>query len=157
LTYVTGVREPGHCFLCEKGGAASPEQDIANLVIARGRTAFVLLNAYPYNSGHAMIAPYRHAAGLVDLTVAERNELLELQVKLQKAMELAMRPAGFNFGFNLGEAAGAGLVGHLHGHLVPRWHGDTNFMPVLADVRIVSQALEDTARLLRQAWVEING
>jgi ATP adenylyltransferase len=148
------MRSPGSCFLCEKG-TASPEQDAENLVIARGRTAFVLLNAYPYNSGHAMIAPYRHVPGIVDLTAEERNEILELEVKLQKAMVRVMRPDGFNFGFNIGEAAGAGLVGHLHGHLVPRWNGDTNFMPVLADVRIVSQALEDSAKLLRQAWNDL--
>lgn len=154
LSYVTGMRSPGSCFLCEKG-TASPEQDAENLVIARGRTAFVLLNAYPYNSGHAMIAPYRHVPGIVDLTAEERNEILELEVKLQKAMVRVMRPDGFNFGFNIGEAAGAGLVGHLHGHLVPRWNGDTNFMPVLADVRIVSQALEDSAKLLRQAWNDL--
>ncbi len=157
LSYVTGMRSPGSCFLCEKGQPTTPEQDVANLVIARGRTAFVLLNAYPYNSGHAMIAPYRHVAGIAHLTVDERNELLELEVKLQLAMERALRPQGFNFGFNLGEAAGAGLVGHLHAHLVPRWHGDTNFMPVLSDVRIVSQALADTAMVLRQAWNEVNG
>ena len=154
LAYVAGIRSPGTCFLCEKA-AAGPEQDIANLVIGRGRTAFVLLNAYPYNSGHAMIAPYRHVADIVNLTEEERNEILELEVKLQKAMEQTMRPDGFNFGFNLGAAAGAGLAGHLHGHLVPRWNGDTNFMPVLADVRVVSQALEASADQLRKAWNDL--
>lgn len=150
MAFIGGPKRDG-CFLCEKG-APEAAGDPANLIVARGATAYVLLNAYPYNSGHLLIAPYRHVADLTDLTPEELAELMDLTVKAEKAMVRAMRPQGFNFGFNLGAAAGAGVPGHVHGHLVPRWVGDTNFMPVLGNTRVVPQALEDTADLLRRHW-----
>jgi ATP adenylyltransferase len=148
MEFVAGTRKTS-CFLCDK---AAESADAANHIVARGRWTFLLLNTFPYNSGHLLVAPYRHVPDLADLTLDERGELLDLVVKAQSVMQELMRPDGFNFGFNLGAAAGAGVPGHLHGHLVPRWIGDTNFMPVLGDTRVVPQALDDTARLLRKAW-----
>lgn len=150
MSFIAGPKADG-CFLCEKGTEAAAA-NLENLVVARGRTAYVLLNAFPYNSGHLLVAPYRHVPGLEDLTPEERAELMDLAVRAQEAMRRAMRPDGFNFGFNLGAAAGAGIPGHIHGHLVPRWIGDTNFMPVLGNTRVVPQALEETAELLRRHW-----
>jgi len=136
------------CFLCEKARA----HDEAAHIVARGQRAFVLLNTFPYNSGHLLIAPYRHVPDISDLDEAEFSELMALALRAKDVMTHALHPQGFNFGFNIGEIAGAGVAEHVHGHLVPRWAGDTNFMPVLADTRVVPQALADTARLLRDAW-----
>jgi ATP adenylyltransferase len=142
------------CFLCAKG---AEDNDHDNHVIARGRWTFLLLNTFPYNSGHLLVAPYRHVPDLEDLRAAERTELLNLVLQAKAVMTRLMRPDGFNFGFNLGAAAGAGVPAHVHGHLVPRWAGDTNFMPVLGDTRVVPQALVDTAALLRQGMKEARG
>lgn len=128
--------------------------DEANHVIARGETAFVLLNTFPYNSGHVMIAPYRHTADLSDLDQNELAEIMALALKAKDVMTRLMHPQGFNFGFNIGAPAGAGVADHVHGHMVPRWVGDTNFMPVLGSTRVVPQALKDTADLLRSGWNE---
>ena len=138
------------CFLCVKG--QTDAADAENLVIARGKGIYVLVNTYPYNSGHLLISPYRHVPDLADLTPAELTEMMTLTIKAKAVMSLVMHPDGFNFGFNLGAAAGAGIPGHVHGHLVPRWVGDTNFMPVIGDTRVVPQALQATAEMLRQAW-----
>ncbi len=138
------------CFLCDKAAAA--DADVENLVVARGRMSFLLLNAYPYNSGHVMVAPYRHVADLSDLTAEEHAEMMELVVRIKTIMTQLMNPQGFNYGFNLGAAAGAGVEAHLHGHLVPRWFGDTNFMPVLSGSRVIPEALAHTAAMFRAAW-----
>lgn len=137
------------CFLCEK---AAGENADADHVVHRGETCYVLLNDYPYNSGHLLVAPYRHVAGLADLSDSERNELMALLVQGTAVLQRLMSPRGFNIGFNLGEAAGAGLAEHVHGHVVPRWVGDTNFMSILADTRVVPEALDATAALIREAW-----
>ena len=147
IEYITSEKD-GPCFFCEKAEGG----DVPNHVIARGRTAFVLLNTFPYNSGHVLIAPYRHVADLNDLTPDELTELMVLAVRAKEVMTTVMQPQGFNFGFNIGAAAGAGVADHVHGHMVPRWVGDTNFMPVLGDTRVVPQALDETAALLREAW-----
>ena len=148
LEYVAGEKPDG-CVLCAKheGG-----DDAAEYVVARGVHVYAILNLYPYNNGHLMIVPYRHVAGLDELT---RDESLECQQFLEHgitAARTALGPGGFNVGLNLGEAAGAGIAQHLHWHLVPRWQGDTNFMPVLGDVRVMPQHLTTTWRLLRDAW-----
>lgn len=147
--------KPDICFLCEKGQAGAA--DAENLVIARGEGIYVLVNTYPYNSGHLLISPYRHVPDLADLTAAELTEMMTLTIKAKAVMSAVMRPDGFNFGFNLGAAAGAGVPGHVHGHLVPRWIGDTNFMPVIGDTRVVPQALRETAEMLRHAWKRQRG
>lgn len=124
------------------------------LVIRRGRTAFVMLNRYPYNAGHLLVSPYRHLADLPLLSEEERAEIFELCIQSELTLRKVVSPDAFNVGFNLGSAAGAGVPDHLHMHIVPRWNGDNNFMPVLADIRCVPEALEATAALLRSNWTE---
>lgn len=147
IEYIRGPKD-GTCFLCAKG--AHP--GVADHVVYRGRCCYVLLNEFPYNSGHLLAAPYRHVGGLAELTDEERNELMALMTRATTVLSGLMSPQGFNLGFNVGEAAGAGLAEHVHGHVVPRWAGDTNFMSVLSDTRVVPEALEATAERLRSAW-----
>jgi len=130
---------------------AQSSDDEANYVIARDRTCFALLNTYPYTGGHLMVVPYRQTADLNDLTEEEMTDLLRLTRRCQNALAQVMRPDGFNLGINLGKAAGAGIQEHLHLHIVPRWQGDTNFMPVLAGTTVVPQALRELAAQLRGA------
>ena len=128
---------------------AQSSDDEANLVIARDKTCYALLNRYPYNGGHLMVVPYKQTADLSGLTEQELADLMLLVRRCQSALTKAMRPDGFNIGINLGKCAGAGIVEHLHIHVVPRWGGDTNFMPVIADVGVVPQALAEVAAKLR--------
>ncbi|OGV49901.1 MAG: HIT family hydrolase [Lentisphaerae bacterium GWF2_52_8] len=144
-------KKDGCCFLCDKRRPDSESRE-EELVIFRGKTVFVILNRYPYNSGHLMIAPYRHIGDISELGVAERRELMDITIESKELLSKLMRPEGFNVGFNLGLAGGAGVADHIHMHVVPRWQGDTNFMPVLCDTRIVPESLVETARLLRSAW-----
>jgi ATP adenylyltransferase len=130
---------------------AQSSDDEANLVIARERTCFALLNRYPYTGGHLMIVPYKQISDLDGLTDQELVDLLKLTRRCQKALTAVMKPEGFNIGLNLGKCAGAGILEHLHIHVVPRWNGDTNFMPVLADTTVVPQALTELAGHLRAA------
>jgi ATP adenylyltransferase len=134
----------GECIFC--AAAAGRE---AELVVQRGERCFTMLNAFPYAAGHLMLAPYRHVAQLEELDEQETGELMGLARQALAALREVMSPAGFNLGLNLGEVAGAGFSDHLHLHVVPRWHGDTNFMPVIAGTRVISQALEATAQALR--------
>ena len=143
LEYIEQADELPGCVFC------SPEDD---LVVHRGAAAFVLLNRFPYTSGHLMVAPARHVGALGELTDAEALEIHRLAVASVAALTASYAPHGHNLGWNLGRAAGAGIVDHVHLHVVPRWAGDTNFMPVLADVRVVPEALAETARRLREAW-----
>jgi len=130
---------------------AQSGDDVANLVIARDRSCFALLNRYPYNGGHLMVVPYRQAADLEELTDQELTDLMRLTRRCVAALKKVMAPDGFNIGLNLGRPAGAGIAEHLHIHVVPRWNGDTNFMPVLADTKVLPEALADTAARLRAA------
>lgn len=130
---------------------AQSNDDEANYVIARERTCFAVLNTYPYTGGHLMVVPYRQTAEFHDLTDEELTGLLRLTGRCQKALTAVMHPDGFNIGMNLGKVAGAGILDHLHLHVVPRWQGDTNFMPVLAGTTVVPQALRELAAQLRQA------
>jgi ATP adenylyltransferase len=130
---------------------AQSNDDVANLVIARERTCFALLNRYPYNGGHLMVVPYKQVADLAELSPAELTDLMTLLQRCQAAVRAVMHPDGFNIGINLGKCAGAGILEHIHIHLVPRWTGDTNFMPVLAQTGVVPQALEEVAAKLRAA------
>jgi ATP adenylyltransferase len=130
--------DPG-CFLCQ----AVPEgDDRQRLIVARGPHTITLLNRYPYNNGHVLLAPREHLAGLDDLGEEVQQELSQTLARIVKLLEKAMQPQGFNIGLNLGRAAGAGVPGHLHWHIVPRWIGDTNFMPAVAAVNTIPQALE---------------
>jgi len=129
------------CFLCEK---PKENNDAANYILYRGEKNFIVLNSYPYNPGHLMVAPYRHVASPAELTEEERREHYELVSRSVKVLKKALKPGGFNIGMNLGKVAGAGVADHIHSHIVPRWVGDSNFMPVVADVRVVPEALADT-------------
>jgi len=128
---------------------AQSSDDESNYVIARDRTCFALLNKYPYNGGHLMIVPYKEVADLNGLTEEELADLWKLARRCVNALTQLMKPDGFNLGINLGKVAGAGIVEHLHIHVVPRWNGDTNFMPVIASTNVVPQALSELAAKLR--------
>ena len=133
--------KPKGCILCDK---PAEEKDKENYILYRGVKNFIMLNSFPYNPGHLLVAPYRHTGNLEELTAAERNEHYELVSRSIKILKEVINPAGFNIGANLGKVAGAGIDDHFHSHIVPRWNGDNNFIPVLADVRVVPQALADT-------------
>ena len=138
--------EPEGCIFCDKPAAGD---DRLNHIVVRGESCFSMLNRYPYNNGHLMVAPFRHAAGLEELTSAELHQLILLVKDSVALLKTALSPAGFNVGINLGMAAGAGVAGHLHVHLVPRWEGDTNFMPVTAGTKVIPQSLDEMYALLR--------
>lgn len=133
---------------------AQSSDDEAHHVIARERTCFALLNTYPYTGGHLMVVPYKQTSDLNELTDPELTELFKLTRRCQNALTKVMRPDGFNIGMNLGKVAGAGILEHLHVHIVPRWQGDTNFMPVLAGTTVVPQALRELAAQLRAALAQ---
>lgn len=120
--------------------------------VARGETAYVVMNLYPYNAGHLLVCAYRHVADLTDLTVAERNEITELTSHAMKALRTVAQPAGFNLGMNQGAVSGAGIADHIHQHVVPRWAGDANFMPIIGHTKVLSQLLSQTRADLAAAW-----
>ena len=153
--YVSGVaqaddREPSadECIFC----ALADEDPENEQVLANGEHVFALLNAYPYNSGHLMVAPRRHEGNLEALTGDETAELMRMIVTATRALKTAYRPDGVNVGMNLGRAAGAGIPGHLHVHVLPRWFADTNFMTAAAEARVLPEALPVTHQRLRSAW-----
>jgi len=145
VEYIRKTREIG-CILCQK---IKESNDEANLILCRGQNNFIILNAFPYNPGHLMVAPYRHTANLQDLTYEEVKEHFDLVRKGVELLKEVMKPDGFNVGLNLGKVAGAGIEEHLHTHIVPRWQGDTNFMPVLSDTRVISEAVTATYKKLK--------
>jgi len=142
---VSGAGKEELCFLC---AAAEADDDRAGLVVRRGEHCFAILNRYPYNNGHVMIAPYAHKADLPDLTNDERSEMMSLILDVQAALRATMNPHGFNVGINIGAAAGAGVPGHIHAHILPRWTGDTNFVSTVSDLKIISQSLEESYDLI---------
>jgi len=135
------------CLFCR---IATEDRDDKNLVIWRGEHCYVVLNLFPYNSGHAMIVPYRHVPGIGDLRAEEHREIMNAGAKCIDALTKTSKPHGFNFGANIGRAAGAGIEHHLHFHVVPRWEGDTNFMPVLGETKLISEDLKRTWTRLRR-------
>jgi len=145
-TEYINAKQSGSCFLCT---AAKQRRDEVNLILYRGRKAFIILNRFPYNNGHLMIAPYRHVGALEKLTPAESHELWELLRRSVLALKAGVKPEGLNVGLNLGRVAGAGLETHIHIHVVPRWNGDTNFMPVAGQTKVISEALGQTYARLR--------
>jgi ATP adenylyltransferase len=132
-----------------------PDED--GLVVARGRTVYTVLNLYPYNTGHLMVVPYRHVADYTDLDDAETAELAEHTKLAIRTLRTASQAQGFNIGLNLGTVAGAGVAAHLHQHVVPRWGGDTNFMPIVGQTKVLPQLLRDTRKLLADAWPSESG
>lgn len=142
MSYVTSAGAPdASCVFCS---ALSVGDDRRALILRRGRRAFLILNAFPYASGHLMAMPIRHVAKVEDATADELAETMTLVQDAVRALNAGYTPDGFNIGMNLGRVAGAGVLGHLHTHVVPRWNGDTNFMPVIADTKVLPEALETT-------------
>ncbi|MBN2490276.1 MAG: HIT domain-containing protein [Planctomycetes bacterium] len=137
------------CVLCEVPRAPS---DREGLIVCRGEACYVLLNLYPYNSGHLMVVPYRHVDTLGALDAAERRELLELLARGEAVLAQEYGAQGFNVGANLGAVAGAGIPGHVHFHLLPRWQGDTNFLPIFGRTKSIPESLQDTYDRLKGAW-----
>jgi ATP adenylyltransferase len=134
------------CFLC--GLAADLQEDQHNLVLARADRVFVLMNLYPYNSGHLMVAPYQHCGDLAMLDPSTSSEMMHLTQRCVSVLQAVYRPHGFNIGMNLGKPAGAGVPDHLHIHVVPRWNGDTNFMPVVGQTKVLPELLRETSARL---------
>ena len=153
LAYVTGAAKSSDCVFC----AALSSADADPLIVFRGITAFVILNLFPYNNGHVMIVPNRHIASLVDATSDELSEMMDLTRRTEIALREAFTPEGLNMGLNLGKAAGAGILEHLHLHVVPRWSGDTNFMTVVGQTRVLPQELPVTADRLRPIFERLAG
>lgn len=149
ISYIQSTNKPSGCIFC-----SFPEQDRdeENLILHRGQHSFVILNRYPYNSGHLMVVPYRHTSDYCSLKTEEVNEIHNLSSIAIDVMKRTIKPEGFNLGVNLGKVAGAGVEDHVHLHIVPRWNGDTNFMPVMGDVRVIPQSLEDTYRVFAESW-----
>jgi len=135
-----------HCLFCR---LLKAKGDKENLILLRGRNAFVVMNRFPYNNGHLMVAPNRHTMDLETLSAAESRELFRLTQKSLATLRRALKPHGFNVGANLGRVAGAGVAGHVHVHIVPRWLGDVNYMPVLAETKVISEHLSETYDRLR--------
>ena len=140
------MEKPEGCILCEK---PAQDCDVANYILYRGGKNFVILNTYPYNPGHLLIAPYRHLGGLDELNDEERNENFAIVCRCLELLREAFHPDGFNIGINMGRVAGAGIDKHVHTHVVPRWQGDANFMPVISDVRVIPEALAETFEKLK--------
>ncbi len=154
MAYIQGQGKPDDaeagegCPFCR--APAEPDDD--GLVVARGELVYAVLNLYPYNAGHLLLCPYRHVADYTDLTDGERAELASFQADAMRTLRAVAAPHGFNLGLNQGPVAGAGIAAHLHQHVVPRWGGDANFMPVVAHTRVLPQLLSETRALLAAAW-----
>ncbi len=148
LEYVSRADEPDGCVFCR----AHAGRDEEMLVVRRAGDVFALLNKFPYSSGHVMVAPYRHVGEFADLRDEEALEIHRLAQRALAALAAVYGPHGYNLGWNLGRIAGAGVVDHVHLHVVPRWAGDTNFMPVLADVKVLPEHLTETRRKLAAPW-----
>jgi len=144
----TRKKNDGGCLFCD---AAKNKNDSRNLILLRRQFCFVMMNLYPYNSGHVLIIPYTHTGEFRRLSAKESADVMAASALVIDAVEKTMQPQGFNFGANLGRAAGAGIDQHIHFHIVPRWNGDTNFMPTLADTKLVSESMQETYKKLRRS------
>jgi ATP adenylyltransferase len=154
MAYIQGEGKPDDaeagegCPFCRAPGGSDED----GLIVGRGATVYAVLNLFPYNAGHLLLCPYRHVADWTELTADERAELGALQAQAMRALRAVAAPHGFNIGLNQGPVAGAGIAAHLHQHVVPRWGGDANFMPIVAHTRVLPQLLSQTRELLAQAW-----
>jgi len=152
IKYVQELSRTSECFLCDY--VAAPSDDEKNLVLWRTANSIVVLNRFPYNNGHLLIAPLRHIPDLDEASNEELSELMQLMRESRKALLEVLKPHGFNMGINLGRCAGAGLPGHVHIHIVPRWEGDTSFMPVCSGTNVISQSLTELYEQLTQVSAE---
>ena len=147
IGYIQATKDEG-CILCD---LPREERDEENLILHRGKSSFIIMNRYPYNPGHLMIAPYKHVGVIEELDTDEIYEIIDLCKLAIRVIKSCMEPDGFNIGMNLGRIAGAGIDDHIHLHIVPRWSGDTNFMPVLAGTDVIPEALKETYKKLKEA------
>ena len=150
MEFIKGPK-PSGCFFCE-AAAADPSNDAEFLVLARGNQALAILNRYPYNNGHLMIAPNAHLANLEDLPAATAADVMALTQRSLRVLRQVLSPQGFNLGINAGKIAGAGVADHVHQHVVPRWDGDTNFMPVIAETKVLNESLTASYAQLRAGF-----
>ena len=148
IEYILGKRET-YCIFCPEGGGHSDEE---RLILYRGERVMVMMNKYPYNNGHLLAVPYRHVDTLEALTAEEATDMMAETALGIRALRLASNPEGFNIGVNIGKIAGAGVIDHVHAHVVPRWGGDTNFMPVLADAKVIVEHLEEAWGRIRKGF-----
>ena len=149
MAYIQAAKEQGEdggCIFCD---LPAEGDDVRTMILARGELAFVIVNSFPYNPGHLMVAPFRHVGAFTSLEAAELADVDALVARSIRALEQEMEPHGYNLGMNLGRVAGAGIPDHVHWHLVPRWNGDTNFMPVVGETRVLPELLEETYARLR--------
>jgi ATP adenylyltransferase len=153
IDYILG-KKPLECIFCNM---PKENRDEENLILFRGNNQFIIMNAFPYNNGHIMIVPYRHTSSLEGWSSEEQQGMMELADLAITLLKKTIRPDGFNLGINMGQVAGAGILDHVHLHIVPRWNGDTNFMPVLADTRVISEHLKVTYNKLVKTLDEMLG
>ena len=151
MAYISGADRPEGCAFCAAPGLVEGE----SLVVARGEQVFAVLNLYPYNPGHLLVCPYRHVADYRDLTADETVEVAHLSQRAMRVLTEVAHPHGFNLGMNQGTVAGAGIAAHLHQHVVPRWGGDANFLPIVARTKALPELLSDTRRRLAEAWAAV--
>jgi ATP adenylyltransferase len=153
MAYIKGEGKPADSSVAQCPFCEIPKMsDADGLIVARGDEVYAVLNLYPYNSGHLMVVPYRHIADYTDLTAAETAEVADFTKRSMTALRTASQAQGFNIGMNMGQVAGAGIAAHLHQHVVPRWGGDANFMPVVGRTKVLPQLLSDTRVVLAEAW-----
>jgi ATP adenylyltransferase len=152
MKYIEKNEKEDGCVFCN---AQARDDSAANLIAFRGKRAFVILNLYPYTSGHLMVVPFEHLATLEELNPATRAEMMELTSQCMVVLQKNYQPQGFNMGANIGKAAGAGVPGHVHIHIVPRWGGDTNFMTTLGEARVLPELLEDTYKRIREGFASL--
>jgi ATP adenylyltransferase len=143
------VQNPAGCIFCDK---PKEEKDSQNFILYRGKKNFVIMNLFPYNPGHLMVVPYRHQGKLEDMSAEERNEHYEIVSRAVVILREVSKSENFNIGMNLGRVAGAGIVDHVHTHIVPRWNGDNNFMPVIGETRVISESMEDIYKRLKDKF-----
>jgi ATP adenylyltransferase len=148
LPYLQGVEKDAGCVFCINDGRDNKDE----LVVHRSELAFVIMNLYPYNSGHLLVCPFRHVADLTELSAEESSDMQYLTKQAMQVIRKVSGAQGFNLGMNQGSVSGAGIADHLHQHIVPRWQGDTNFMPIIGSTKVLAQLLKDLRDLLAQAW-----
>ena len=149
MKYIAKASKEDGCIFCN---ALAKSDTNENLIVVRGERAFVILNKFPYTSGHTMVAPLSHTPNLEELDTLTRAEMMELATKCMSVLRKIYNPQAFNLGANIGEAAGAGVPGHVHMHIVPRWNGDTNFMSVVGELRVLPEDLQETYRRIKETW-----
>lgn len=154
MSYLTGDKKPGpdQCVFCVKAASADEQTDRAEHILAKSKHVFATLNLYPYNNGHLMVVPYEHVPSMENLSPDALTDLMLMANRAMAALRKVYNPQAFNVGANIGSAAGAGIAAHFHLHIVPRWSGDTNFMTVVGDTRVLPDLLDETWRKLREAW-----